>query len=120
MEVKLNKKLHRYLVQNSLILEIGAMQDTAEGVRTRPCGNTRYTFLTPNPYSLTDADFTSSNAEVTKTLNSRKHIPFVVSTLLESLAKKGFKRKLKKKGHTFFSVFGLKLKITLSPLERVI
>lgn len=108
MEVELDKKLHRYLVQNSLNLKI----DTVV--------NWRYTVLTPNPYSLKDADLTSSDEEVNKELQRMKHLPTVVSTLLGSLAAKDFRKLLKKKGYAFFYVYGRAVRVTLSPLERVI
>ena len=120
MEVKLNKKLHRYLVQNSLVLEIKAVKDTASGVRTHPCGNNRRTFLTPNHYSLTDADLTSSDMEVTKELKRMKHIPVVVSYLSEALAHKSCRKTLKKFGHAFLHGFSGKVQVTLTPVERVI
>ena len=121
MEVKLNKKLHRYLVQNSLVLEIKAVKDTASGVRTHPCGNNRCTFLTPNSYSLTDADLTSSDREVTKELKRMKHIPVVVSDLSNALEDKNFIKTLKKAGQVYFlHGFSGKVKVTLTPLERII
>ena len=108
MEVKLDKKLHRYLVQNSLNLKI----DTVV--------NGRYTVLTPNPYSLKDADLISSDEEVNKELQRMKHIPMVVSTLLGSLAAKDFRKLLKKKGYAFFYVYNRAVRVTINPLERVI
>ena len=108
MEVKLNKKLHRYLVQNSLNMKI----DT--GV------NGRYTVLTPNPYSLKDADLISSDEEVNKELHRMKHMPMVVSTLLWSSADKAFRKLLKKKGYAFFYGYRRVVRVTLSPLARII
>ena len=120
MEVKLNKKLYRYLVQNSLVLEIKAVKDTASGVRTHPCGNTRCTFLTPNPYSLTDADITSSDREVTKEIQRMKYVPYLVDDISDALAEKSFRKTLKKFGHAFLHGVSGRVKVTLTPLERII
>ena len=120
MEVKLNKKLHRYLVQNSLALEIKAVKDTASGVRTHPCGNNRCTFLTPNNFSLTDAYITSSDMEVTKELKRMKHTPKIVRDLSDALASKSCRKTLKKFGYAFLHEFSGKVKVTLTLLERII
>ena len=121
MEVKLNKKLHRYLVQNSLVLELKSVVNPTSGVRTHPCGNTRCTFLTPNPYSLTDAYLTSSDREVTKELNRMKSPPKIVRDLSDALEDKNFIKTLKKSGQVyFFYVFMVKVQVTLTPLERII
>ena len=121
MEVTLNKKLHRYLVQNSLVLEIKSAKDTASIGRTHPCGNTRCTFLTPNPYSLTDADLTSSDREATKELKRMTHTPTIVRGLTDALADKNFLKTLKKAEQVyFFYVFMVKVQVTLTPLERII
>ena len=120
MEVKLNKKLHRYLVQNSLVLEIKAVKDTASSVRTHPCGNNRYTFLTPNPYSLTDADLTLSDREVTKEIQRMKYVPYLVDDISDALAEKSFRKTLKKFGHAFLHGAWGRVKVTLTPIERII
>ena len=120
MEVKLNKKLHRYLVQNSLVLEIKGVKDTPEGVRTQPLGNNRYTFLTPNPYSLTDADLTSSDREVNKEIQRMKYVPYIVDHISDALDEKSCRKTLTKFGHAFLHGFSGKVKVTLTPLERII
>ena len=120
MEVKLNKKLHRYLLQNSLILVINVVKDTPKGVRTHPCGNNRYTFLTPNPYSLTDADLTLSDREVTKEIQRMKYVPYLVEDISDALAEKSFRKTLKKFGQAFLHGAWGRVKVTLTPVERSI
>ena len=118
MEVKLNKKLHRYLVQNSLVLELNAVKDTPNGVVSPT--SCKYVFLTPNHYSLTEADVTSLDAGLTKALKRMEHIPVSFHPVLDALADKDFVKKLKNKGYKCLSVYGRGIKVTLTPLERVI